>query len=576
MRRVLLCISFVLVLAASLIADSNLRITDVGLHGYYGTRSAVRLILRNPSSQAQVIHLQVAAGNENDVTNTVTTDVTLSGGEQRALELPVLMFVGKVFITADASSAGAFFGQDKHEEVLRQTNLIVLMCASENVCKTAQSQIQFSGTIEERADKNRQTAFEMVDDPRDHWWAYSASGAVVVAMPMTKLAPAQRDALEGFLRSGGRLVLLEDEIADPSFLSAYRRAPAPPNGERVGKGTLFRVSGLRANALGDVFAGRNLTGVFGQNYTWRNSNQLDFLRSQFATSFDFPRLRWVLIWLAAYTVVIGVLNFAVLRHFRRLEFGWISMCGLALLFAAGFYFSGASRRPRSFRLDNLATYYLDVRSPLVAADYNLRVSAPDRRDVLVSAADPAVFTYSNHTGEEPNSQIWAEMNRQGAQVSHQYDIRLGPPSQVELSLLKWSFHDLDLQGLHEFSGTVHFVAPNRLRNDTGQRFGEAVYLDYTSNALYALPALAPSEEIQLDTITPKPIRTEDLKQVWTGADLDYGKQTLPELALKGALPFVGAGRVFAGLSDGPALPVELNIPHQQSVHSLVIVALEQR
>jgi len=187
-----------------------------------------------------------------------------------------------------------------------------------------------------------------------------------------------------------------------------------------------------------------------------------------------------------------------------------------------------------------------------------------------------VFTYSNHTGEEPNSQIWAEMNRQGAQVSHQYDIRLGPPSQVELSLLKWSFHDLDLQGLHEFSGTVHFVAPNRLRNDTGQRFGEAVYLDYTSNALYALPALAPSEEIQLDTITPKPIRTEDLKQVWTGADLDYGKQTLPELALKGALPFVGAGRVFAGLSDGPALPVELNIPHQQSVHSLVIVALEQR
>lgn len=577
MRRLLLCITFVLVLAASLIADSNLRITDVGLHGYYGTPSAVRLILRNPSSQPQVIHLQVAAGNENDVnTNIVTTDVRLSGGEQRTLELPVLMFVGKVFITAEASSAGAFFGQDKHEEALRQTNLIVLMCASENVCKTAQSQMQFSGTIEERADKNRQTAFEMVDDPRDNWWAYSASSAVVVAMPMTKLAPAQRDALEGFLRSGGRLVLVEDEIADPSFLSAYRRAPAPPNGERVGKGTLFRVSGLRANALGDVFAGRNLTGVFGQNYTWRNSNQLDFLRRRFATSFDFPRLRWVLIWLAAYTGVIGVLNFAVLRHFRRLEFGWISMCGLALLFAAGFYFSSASRRPTSFRLDNLATYYLDARSPLAAADYSLRVSAPERRDVLVSAADPAVFTYSNHTGEEPNSQIWAEMNRQGAQVSHQYDIHLGPPSQVALSLLKWSFHDLDLQGLHEFSGTVHFVAPNRLRNDTGQRFGEAVYLDYTSNALYALPALAPGEEIQLETITPKPIRTEDLKQVWMGADLDYGKQTLPELALRGALPFVGAGRVFAGLSDGPALPVELNIPHQQNVHSLVIVALEQR
>ncbi len=64
-------------------------------------------------------------------------------------------------------------------------------------------------------------------------------------------------------------------------------------------------------------------------------------------------------------------------------------------------------------------------------------------------------------------------------------------------------------GVHEFSGTVHFVAPNRLRNDTGQRFEEAVYLDYNTNTLYALPALAPGAEISLDTITPKPIYTKD-------------------------------------------------------------------
>ncbi len=45
MRRVLLCTSFVLVLAASLIADSNLRITDVGLHG--GWRSGPMTIPAN-------------------------------------------------------------------------------------------------------------------------------------------------------------------------------------------------------------------------------------------------------------------------------------------------------------------------------------------------------------------------------------------------------------------------------------------------------------------------------------------------------------------------------------------------
>jgi hypothetical protein len=32
--------------------------------------------------------------------------------------------------------------------------------------------------------------------------------------------------------------------------------------------------------------------------------------------------------------------------------------------------------------------------------------------------------------------------------------------------------------------------------------------------------------------------------------------------------------VFAGLSDGPALPVGLNVPHHTSVHSLIVVAVE--
>jgi hypothetical protein len=581
MRRVLACTGLVLVLAASLIADSNLRIAEVGLHGYSSTTSAVRIVVRNPSSQAQVVHLQVAASSDNayGYTNTITTDVSLSGGEERELELPIPMPGGNTVVTAEATSGGGVFGHDKYERSLHQNKLIVLMCAGESVCKTAQSQIQFSGTIEERADKNRQIAFETVDDPRDHWWAYSAGSAIVLAMPTAQFTPAQRDALEGFLRGGGRLVLLEDEMADPSFLSVYRQGSATPQGERVGKGTLFRVPGLRANELGAAFAGGNLPAFINDVYAWRNSNQTGWLSRRFATSFDFPRLRWILIWLAVYTVMIGVLNFAVLRRLHRLEFGWISVCLLALLFAAGFYFSSASRRPKIFRLDNLATYYLDSRSSLAVGEYNLRVSAPNRRDVLVSVADPAVFTSSNFAADEANSQIWAEMNRQGAQERRTYDIRLGPPSQVDLPMLKWSFDDLNLEGLHQFFGTVHFVAPNRLRNDTGQRFEEAVYLDYAANALYALPALASGGEIQLDAIRPKPIYTKDATtQTWIAPNPDSSKQTLQDLVATLGLPFArggSGGRMFAGISDGPALPVELNVPHESSVHSLILVAVER-
>jgi len=577
MKRILLCACFILAVAASLIADANLRIADVGLHGYSDfSTSAVRLAVRNPFSQAQTIHLKLAVSGENYVTNTVTSDVSLNGGEWRELEVPILIGPGKMTITADAMAAGGAFGHDEYEGSLRQTNLIVMMCVSDNVCKTAQSQIQFTGTIEERADKNRQTVFEAANDPRDHWWAYSGSKVIVLAMPMTEFTPAQRDALEGFLRSGGRLVLLEKEIADPSFLFLYRRGPAAPDGERVGKGTLFRVSGLDAKELGGVFAGRNLPSILNQQYGW-NLNQSSWLSRRFATSFDFPRLGWVLIWLAVYTLMIGALNFAVLRRLHRLELGWISVCGLALLFAAGFYFFSASQRPKNFRLDNLATYYLDSRSPLAMAEYDVRVSSPQRRDILVSVSDPAVFTSSNFSDEEPNGQIWTEMNRQGIQDRRRTnDIRLGPPSQVELPMLKWSFHDLNLQGLHKFPGTVHFVAPNRLRNDTGQRFDGAVYVDYAGNARYSLPALAPGEEIALDGIIPQKIYTKDgIAQGLLFSNSDPGKQTLQDLALTAGLQFASGGRVFAGFSDGPVLPVELNVPHQSSLHSLVLVALEQ-
>jgi hypothetical protein len=207
---------------------------------------------------------------------------------------------------------------------------------------------------------------------------------------------------------------------------------------------------------------------------------------------------------------------------------------------------------------------------VAVADYNIRIAAPERKDVLVSVADSVVFSPTSLPLEKPNSQIWSELNRQGAEVSQEYDIRLGPPSQVELSLLKWSFQDLNLQGMHAFPGTVHMVAPNRLRNDTGQQFSEAVYLDGASNALYALPPMAPGEEIQLDAITPKQIRTRDQSAQYPGANSDSSKRGLQDLALTGALEFAGRGPIFAGLSNGPALPVELNVPHLDSVHSLIV------
>jgi hypothetical protein len=569
------CAGIVLTLSACLFADSNLRITDAGLHGYGGTPAAVQLIVRNPSPQPQTVHLRIAVGDALTDKASVEADVSLNGTEERQLELPVVIPAGQTKITADAFAGGAVFGHDVYDKTLTRATLVALMCASESICQSAQSQIEFSGNIQERADKNRYLRFAVVSDPREDWWAYTPATAIVLATALTKFTPEQQSALEGYLRRGGRLVLIEDEIADPDFLSTYRKGPAEQDGERVGKGTLYRVAGLSTNDLGEIFSGRNLPREVNYVYnatSWQGSFPVNWLRQRFAAIFHFPQLKWILIWLAVYILIIGVINFTILRRLRRLEFGWISMCVLALLFSAGFYVSSASGRPRQFRLDNLATYYLDSRSPLAAADYQLRISVPKRQDVLVSVADSALFTDPTPTSGEATSQIWTEINGQVAAATRQYDVRLGPPRQLDLSLLKWSFIDLNLEGLREFPGTVHFVGPNRVRNDTGLNFDEAVYYDGRGNVIYVMAGLAAGQEIELDTIPHKPITRQ--RQTWN-FNLDQSKATLEDLALAGLLPFGGGRQVFAGFSDQPALPVELNIQHQEKVHSLIVVSEEQ-
>jgi hypothetical protein len=126
------------------------------------------------------------------------------------------------------------------------------------------------------------------------------------------------------------------------------------------------------------------------------------------------------------------------------------------------------------------------------------------------------------------------------------------------------------------AGSVRLAAPNRLRNDTGQRIVDSVYYDYNSSQLYDLPPLEPGQEVQLDTITPKPARGPNKSdQLLFASGTDYRQVPAHDLAATAAFEFSRRGRVFAGFCEGPALPVELNVPHEQNIHSLILVSLEQ-
>lgn len=214
-------------------------------------------------------------------------------------------------------------------------------------------------------------------------------------------------------------------------------------------------------------------------------------------SFKFPRLRWLIIWLAIYLLMVAPINFAILRRLKRLEWGWTTICALAVVFAAGFYLSAAARRPQNYTVDNATIYWMDGRSPVALEDVGVRVSAPSRGEVRLAVNDDVVvLPGALRSADEPEVEIGADMLNK-ARMLQGWNIEMGSPAVVQMPMLRWSYEDLSFQGFHRFSGTVHWTSQTKLKNETGVAFREAMLFDFSANKQYVLPAMAPGQEIDL-------------------------------------------------------------------------------
>ena len=197
-------------------------------------------------------------------------------------------------------------------------------------------------------------------------------------------------------------MLLEKECAYAAFLASYR-VGVPKGHVAVGRGRLYRVPSLSSKELGGLFASKNLKAII--SYAWneeiaaypRDYSLVDPIRQQVGMSFDFPRLRWFLIWLAVYILAVGALNFMLLRRFRRLEWGWVSTTVVAVLFAIGLYIVSSANRPKQIILDDIVVHWMDSNSPNAWDSVGLRVTSPKRQDIRVSVAGDVLLTSNRPT-----------------------------------------------------------------------------------------------------------------------------------------------------------------------------------
>ena len=493
-------------LAALAPARASVTIESVGLEGHVTGRPGVvpaRVSVANPAAQPQTVELTLRAFRSDqdgaDTADSFVAGVALGPGERRVLDLPILVAGAGDRVEITARAGGAVVGVAQHtiaREAVVSGQLVALLCADDAACREAQSRVSFAGTDEDRVAKRRALTFVVVREPPAVWWRWEPAWTVVVARALRDVEA--RGALEGFARHGGRVVLVEDRLADAGFLAAYRGGE-PGRPQPIGQGRVARVPSLGSAALDGLFAARMVTGQGEARWaSWPyDRSEATWVVRRLARAPVFPSLATVGLALVAYVVVVGVVNFGVLRRRGRPEWAWLTVPALAILFAAAFYAGAARHRPRAFHLDEIALRWMDDRSDVAAIQETLRLSSAGRAAVRLGVPGEAVLT-----GPRARPEV-VQVAALGVQApTAAWSVRLGPPLAVDLGLAPWSFRDVSVRATRRLPGTVR-LDEGVLRNETGEAFTQALVVE--PGWVYPLGALPAGAAVELSRAPREPL-----------------------------------------------------------------------
>lgn len=517
---------------ASFAADAvALKIKPPGLDGAYTTNGAIALVeveLHNSTASQLSLTLTVSELNlEADATpisETFAMPVKLAGDETRTTDVPLHLYqMGTPVIYAEAQDEhGRSIGRAGRRVGERSNGVIIaLLCANTDACRTIRRDILLTGSEEEQTRKSQNLRVVQLTDPPAEGWAYAPARTVIVASPPGNLSSEQRLALEVYLHSGGRLVLVEDQLGDgpallpaagPSskkrdardaggarFLGVYRATTEEGKSVVVDEGTLVHFRSISSPAFAEHFRplgfGESTPEAVRQSAVTRErpamaqaaTEEIPWLMKRLGTTFRFPTFLELLLWIAAYLLLVGVVNFVILRRMDREEWGWITIPVLAIVFSVVLYIVGARNHPQKFGLDEIVQYRLDPRSPLAVMQARVRVSAPSRASVHPVLPAGVVFENGQRSFMAGDVVI-APSAREAIDK-----IYVSEKWETQFPLRRWSFRDMDFAGHREFSGSIYRDPSGHFHNDSGIAFAQAIVVDREDVFLLGnfLPGSAP-------------------------------------------------------------------------------------
>lgn len=173
---------------------------------------------------------------------------------------------------------------------------------------------------------------------------------VVDADAVARLSPRQRQAMLGFAADGGELVVAAASEAGLSFL---------PSSWRGTGGGQIRRAAAGSGRVTVVLRPESPARWSEDDPMWRRAvkpidvarlHRDDLTHGEWfnvlseSGGFRRPAIEWLLMFLIAYVLFAGPLNFFVLARLKRRELAWFTVPALALLFAGGAYVAGRGVR----------------------------------------------------------------------------------------------------------------------------------------------------------------------------------------------------------------------------------------
>jgi hypothetical protein len=237
----------------------------------------------------------------------------------------------------------------------------------------------------------------------------------LVMSPATAIPQATVD----WLRAGGRLVVDEDEV---SRLDLDLGAPLPDGDRvhyRIGSGSVVAVddiSGLDSEEWSEVIEPGPME--LSPRDTWQSPDLQMMGAATNAGDQRVPRLPWLLAAVVLYALLIGPVNFLVLRRLGKRELAWLTIPVLSVVALAGFWVAGRSQLETT--LVNHATVVVGGENATARSAVALAVGTAGQRSVAVPKEWRAYPTsVSSFGGELPAATIPGVLNEDG---SYQFEL----------------------------------------------------------------------------------------------------------------------------------------------------------